>query len=115
MNQNIVLRLQGTFEISSLVVFFTGYYTEILWVMFLGAAMLILDNLMTIIFRLISPLYPLILALLLSIFFTPWYIGVFLACAVFTLLGIHNSFMKIWNPAKVLKRAQENADRFKHP
>ena len=112
MRQNIVLRLQGAFELSSLVVFFAGYYTEILWLMFLGAAMLIMDNLMTIMFGLINPIYLIILAVLLSIFFTPWYIGVFLACAVFTLLVINNSFMKIWNPAEVLKRAEKNADRF---
>lgn len=112
MKQNLVLRIQGFFEISSLLFFFTGYYTEILWLMFLGAAMLVIDNLMTIMFRLISPLYPLLLAVALSLFFTPWYIGVFIACSIFTLLGIHNSFMKIWDPARVLKRAEENADRF---
>lgn len=112
MKQNLVLRIQGFFEISSLLFFFTGYYTEILWLMFLGAAMLVIDNIMTIMFRLISPLYPLLLAVVLSLFFTPWYTGVFMACAIFTLLGIHNSFMKIWDPEAVLKRARENADKF---
>ncbi len=112
MNQRIVLRIQGFFEISSLLLFFTGYYTEILWLMFLGAAMLVIDNLMTIMFRLINPVYPLLLAVVLSLFFTPWYIGVFMACAIFTLLGIHNSFMKIWDPDGVLKRAEKSADRF---
>jgi len=73
--------------------------------------MLIIDNLMTIIFRLINPVYPLLLAVLLSLFFTPWYIGVFMACAVFTLFGIPNSFMKIWDPAMVLIRAQEKTDK----
>jgi hypothetical protein len=111
MNQNLVLRIQGVFELSSLLFFFTGYYTEILWLMFLGGAMLIIDNLMTIIFRLINPVYPLLLAVLLSLFFTPWYIGVFMACAVFTLFGIPNSFMKIWDPAMVLIRAQEKTDK----
>lgn len=112
MNQSLVLRIQGFFEISSLILFFTGYYTEILLLMFLGAAMLVVDNLMTIMFRLINPVYPLLLAVLLSLFFTPWYIGIFMACAIFTLLGIHNSFLKIWDPARVLARARENEGRF---
>lgn len=105
---SLVLRLQGLFEISSLILFFLGYYTEIFWILYLGAGMLILDNITTIMFGLINPLYPIGLSVLFVLFFQPWYYGVFWACAVFTLLGIPNSFLKIWDPGTVLERARQN-------
>jgi hypothetical protein len=65
--------------------------------------MLVADVLMTIRLRVLSPVYPVTLAVLLSLIFTPWYQGVFWTCAVFTLLGIPNSVRKLLSPEKILK------------
>ena len=103
MQQETVLRMQGAFELSALVLYFSGYYGEIPAIMFLGGGMLVMDIAMTIWLRVLSPVYPVTLAVLLSLFFTPWYQGVFWACAIFTLIGTPNSVRKLLSPEKVLK------------
>jgi membrane protein implicated in regulation of membrane protease activity len=103
MQQETVLRLQGAFELSALVLYFGGYFGEAPGIMYLGGAMLVLDIATTIWLRVLSPVYPVTLAVLLSLVFTPWYQGVFWACAIFTLLGSPNSVRKLLSPEKVLK------------
>jgi hypothetical protein len=107
MQQETVLRLQGAFELSALVLYFWGYYGEIMGIMYLGGAMLIADVGMSIWLRVMNPLFPGALAVLFSLFFTPWYVGIFWACAVFTLLGTPNSVRKLVTPEKVIKTFPE--------
>lgn len=103
MKQTTVLRLQGLFEISAVFLFFIGYYGGILPIMFIGAAMLVVDILSTILLGVLNPIYPLALVILLSMVFTPWYYGLFWACAIFSVLGSFNSFRKVIVPDKVLQ------------
>jgi hypothetical protein len=106
MDRCMVLRMQGSFELTALILFFTGYFGGSTWLMLLGGIMLVVDNVMTIALGLTSPLLPLGLSTLLALIVQPWYAGAFLGCAVFTLLGVPNSVRKIWDPEKVLETAE---------
>ena len=103
MKQTTVFRLQGIFELSAIVLYLLGAWGGMPWVMYLGGGMLVLDTLSTVLLRVMNPIYPLALAVLFGIFFTPWYQGVFWACLVFSLLGSPNSFRKVLAPERVLE------------
>jgi hypothetical protein len=55
MQQETVLRLQGAFELSALVLYFGGYFGEAPGIMYLGGAMLVIDIATTIWLRVLSP------------------------------------------------------------
>lgn len=106
MSRQMVLRLQGAFELAAVVLFFTGYFGGVPWLMILGGLLLVADNLMTIGLGLANPLLPLGLATLLALVMRPWYVGVFFGCSAFTLLGLPNSARKLWDPKRVLADAE---------
>ncbi|HDQ41588.1 MAG TPA: hypothetical protein ENN39_11245 [Desulfonatronum sp.] len=106
MDRLMVLRIQGAFELTALIFFFSGYFGGSSWLMILGGIMLVADNLMTILLGLATPLLPLGVSALLALVIVPWYAGVFLGCSIFTLLGVPNSARKLWNPERVLADAQ---------
>lgn len=107
MHQHTVLRLQGAFELTAVILFFVGYLGGPDWLLILGGVMLIVDNLTTIALGLTTPLLPVGLAALLALIVQPWYAGIFLGCAVFTLLGLPNSIRKLWDPEQVLVAAEK--------
>lgn len=106
MSRRTVLRLQGVFELTAVILFFSGYFGGVFWLMILGGLMLVADNLMTVGLGLTNPLLPLGLSALLALVMQPWYAGIFFGCSAFTLLGIPNSARKLWDPERVLADAE---------
>jgi len=73
--------------------------------MMVGGILVILDDVVQIFLGILNPLFPVVLAVVLAVIFTPWYVGVFWASAGFHVLGIPTAFMKIFTPRKFKKIA----------
>lgn len=98
----IIIIFQGLFEILGLGSFLTGYFVNLNSLMIIGGLLVVLDDVIEIYLGSLNPLFPVILAIFLAIFFRPWYIGVFWGSAAFKILGIPTSIMKIFAPKKVI-------------
>jgi hypothetical protein len=99
-----IIIFQGLFELIGLSNFFIGYFVDLRWLMVIGGIIVVLDDVIEIFMGILNPLFPVILAIILAILFTPWYVGVFWASAVFKVLGIPTSIMKIFAPQKIMRK-----------
>lgn len=102
-----VVFFQGVFEIVGFGGFIIGYFMAIPWLMIVAGCLVILDDIIQIAMHILNPLFPVLLAIGLAIVFTPWYVGVFWASAVFKVLGIPASLMKIFRPRRFFEKALE--------
>jgi hypothetical protein len=93
-----VVFIQGLFELVGLGGFLVGYFTEIWWLMLVGGCFVVLDDVIEIGMGILNPLFPVGLAVVLAVFITPWYVGVFWASAAFKVLGIPTSLKKLFTP-----------------
>src|SRR3989304_3685031 len=101
----LIIILQGLFELIGLSCFLIGYFADLKLLMIIGGILVVLDDLIEILMGILNPLFPIILAIILAIIFTPWYVGVFWASAAFKVLGIPTSFIKIFAPQKIMEKA----------
>ena len=101
----IIIIFQGLFELVGLGSFLAGYFIGLKWLMLIGGVLVVLDDVIEIFMGILNPLFPVILAITLAIIFNPWYVGVFWASAAFKVLGIPTSFIKIFAPQKIMKKA----------
>lgn len=101
----VVIIFQGLFELIGLGSFIVGYFIGLKWLMLFGGILVVLDDVIEIFMGILNPLFPAILAIVLAIIVTPWYVGVFWASAAFKVLGIPTSFIKIFAPQKIKEKA----------
>ena len=110
--QIAIIILQGLFEIIGLGSFFIGFFIELRLLMIIGGILVVLDDVIEISIGILNPLFPVILAVVLAIIFTPWYVGVFWASATFKVLGIPSSIIKIFAPHKIMMMASRSRKFF---
>jgi len=92
--------IQGIFELVGLGGFLFGYFADIWWLLVLGGCLVVLDDVIEIGMGILNPLFPVLLAIVLAIFFTPWYVGVLWASAAFKVLNIPTSLRKVITPRR---------------
>jgi hypothetical protein len=102
----LVLVFQGLFELTGLFAFLMGYFAGITSLMLFGGILVVLDDVIEIFMGILNPLFPVLLAIVLAIVFTPWYVGVFWASTAFKVLGIPGSFRKIFAPYKLIEEVE---------
>ncbi len=100
-----IILLQGLFELLGLAAFLAGYFGDVWWLMMAGGVLVVLDDVIEMAMGILNPLFPLLLAAVLTVVLTPWYVGIFWASAAFKVLGIPTSLLKVAAPAKVLAKA----------
>ena len=107
---------QGLCELSGVSLFLTGiffyspYPPDYHWAVILGGIIMLIDDFIEMNIGVLNPLAPIMLAML-GVFIAvyidmQWYIGLFWSTAVFKILGIPTSFIKIFTPSVVVERAQ---------
>ena len=99
-----IIVVQGLFELIGLIGFLSGYFLDIWWLMIVGGVLVLLDDFVEIAMRILNPIFPVLLAIVLAFIFTPWYVGIFWASSAFKVLGIPSSLKKIFAPKKVLAK-----------
>lgn len=95
-----VIVLQGLFELIGLAGFLSGYFLDMQRLMIAGGFLIIFDDIMQVSMGMLRPLYPVLLAVVLAIAFSEWYVGVLWAAAAFRIPGIPISLMRIYRPGK---------------
>lgn len=99
-----IIVVQVLFELIGLIGFLSGYFLDIWWLMIVGGVLVLLDDFVEIAMRILNPIFPVLLAIVLAFIFTPWYVGIFWASSAFKVLGIPSSLKKIFAPKKVLAK-----------
>src|SRR3989304_4398137 len=94
----IVIRLQGLLELTGVLGFMCGYFLEYYWIMVAGGIIVVADVLIEMGLGVLKPLFPIILAIVLALIISPWYVGIFWSSAAFKIFGIPNSINKILRP-----------------
>lgn len=97
----VVVFIQGLFELIGLGSFLLGFFAHIWWLMVIGGCLVVLDDVIEISMGVQNPLVLVIVAVVLGIVITPWYVGVFWASAGFKVLGIPASLHKVFTPRRV--------------
>ena len=97
---------QGAFELAGLGAFLAGFFFDLGWVMVLGGVAIIVDDLVEMAMGVLNPLFPVILAVVLAVLVTPWYVGVFWSSAAFKVFGIPGSLTKVFSPSVVVERVR---------
>ena len=105
----VVVFVQGLFELVGLASFLIGYLGDIWWLMVVGGCLVVLDDIIEVSMGILNPLFPILLASILAIVFTPWYMGVFWASAAFKVLGIPTALKKVLTPKQLAARALQRA------
>lgn len=100
MSPSIIFAL-ALLETLALGAFLFGYFASIGWLLLLGGVFVVLDDVISILLGVLNPIFPIGFAVLLSFFFTPWYVGVFWASAGFSLLDLPSNLVKIFAPGRV--------------
>ena len=90
--------VQGLFELAGLFGFLTGFFLDVGWLVIAGGCLIVLDDLIEIGMGVLKPLFPVLLAIVLAVLLTPWYLGVFWASAAFKVLNVPASLMKVFTP-----------------
>ena len=103
-----VLRVQGAFELSSLSLFVYGYLADSSRLLIVGGCLVVLDDLIEILLGVLNPLFPVLAASIAAFLFTPWYVGVFWASAIFKVLNIPGSLMKLFAPSRFVAKAMRS-------
>ena len=97
--------IQGLVELLGLSAFLAGFFLNIGSLMILGGGLVVLDDIVEMVLGVLNPLFPVVLAGVLAVVFTPWYVGVFWASAAFKVLGVPTAFVKIFSPGRFVGRA----------
>lgn len=97
-----VLVVQGLFELLGLGGFLAGFFLDIAWLMVTGGILVVLDDVIEIAMGILNPLLPILLAVVLAVILTPWYVGIFWASSAFKVLNIPTSFRKVFTPGMVV-------------
>ena len=98
--------VQGLFELLGLIAFLAGYFSDIKWLMVTGGVLVVLDDIIELGMGILNPTFPILLAVVLALIFTPWYVGVFWSSAGFKVLNIPTSLMKVFAPRRLLSEAE---------
>jgi len=104
-----IVFIQGLFELVGLGGFLVGYFSDIWWLMMVGGCLVVLDDVIEIGMGILNPLFPVLLAIVLAFFLTPWYVGVFWASAAFKVLGTPISLRKVFTPRRFAMQALQRA------
>ena len=103
----LILVLQGLVETIGTIGFLFGLF-DIPWLMITGGVLVVLDDAVEIATGVLNPLFPIILAVSLSLVLTPWYTGIFWASAAFKVIGLPMALKKIFVPGQLIARIQED-------
>jgi len=96
MAPELVLRIQGLVEFSGVGLFFVGLFVGEPIVSVIGGLIMVLDDLFEMAMGILNPLFPVLFATVLATLIDPWYMGIFWSLAVFHVLGIPTSLIKIF-------------------
>ncbi len=99
--------LQGAFELLGLTGFLIGYFMDIGWLMILGGVLIVADDVVEVFQGILNPLFPVVFAVALAFWFTPWWVGVFWASAGWKVLGVPTALRKIFTPRRHIAKAVE--------
>jgi len=80
--------LMGFVGMAAPLAFLIGVLASMPWLMMIGGIVLVVRDVVGVLLGVLSPGFPIILAIILAIFVNPWFVGVFWASAVFALLGL---------------------------
>jgi hypothetical protein len=111
MNMAIII-FQGLFELFGALGFIYGYFFNVQWLMVIGGIAVVVDDIIEMILGILNPLFPAILAVILAIVFSPWYVGVFWSSTAFKILGIPSSLLKVFKPKSILERGKPKLSKF---
>lgn len=104
-----VVVAMGLFELAGLGCFLVGYFGGVTWLMIVGGLMVVLDDAVQIMWGILKPQFPVVLAVALAILVRPWYVGVFWASAAFKILGIPRNLVMIFAPHRFVGMMQGTA------
>jgi hypothetical protein len=96
-----VVVIQGLLELGGLGAFVGGYFSHSWWLLVVGGCLIILDDVVEIALGILNPLFPIVLAVILGIAMTPWYVGVFWGTAAFKVLGVPTALRKVLTPKRM--------------
>jgi len=97
-----VFLAQGLFELAGICSFLCGYFLDIYWLLLLGGCLIVTDDLISVSLGALKPHFPVLLAVILAIIFTPWYEGVFWASAIFKIFNIPFSALKVFRSSRII-------------
>jgi hypothetical protein len=98
-------------ELVGLIGFLVGYFLHVKWLTIGGGLLIVFDDLMQMLVGALKPLFPLILAVVLALILSPWYVGIFWASAAFKILDIPTLIVSIFNPSKVVTEHASSAKK----
>lgn len=102
MNPKYIIKLQGGIGLLSLTLFLYGYFSGNGVSMIIGGTILVLEDIIAIRMKVLNPLFPILFAIVLSLIFHPWYVGLFWSIAVLSLFNIPTDFMKLFMTDKIM-------------
>ena len=102
-----VLVVQGLVELIGLSAFLAGYFLDVQLLLLTGGVLILLDDFVEMGMGVLNPVFPVFLAIVLAVIFTPWYVGIFWGSAAFKAVGIPTSLMKVLAPKRFLVRAMD--------
>lgn len=93
-NQAIVRFFAGA-ELFALLAFIAGYFADLYLLMLIGGILLVIQDIFSMVQGILNPIFPIILAIVLAMVFTPWYVGVFWSVAASTILNIPTDIRRL--------------------
>jgi hypothetical protein len=97
--------LSGLVGVAAPIMFLVGSASGLIWLQLVGGAILVLRDLMAVLLGTLNPVFPVLLALVLAIALSPWYVGVFWASAVFAVLGLPFHVRQVLDPRTAFLQA----------
>lgn len=91
-------------NLGSLVGFVLGFFLEVNWLLFICGSLLALDHALQILAGTMRPHFQVLLAVVLAIAISPWYVGVFWSVAALEVLNIPENLRRIIAPGQVARQ-----------
>lgn len=92
------------------VLFLVGIFLRIEPIWFFSGIVLIINDLLAILVGELNPIFPIFSAIIAAIFINPWYLGVFWASEIFSVLSVPTSFLLIFSK-KARQADEENHEK----
>ena len=96
----VIFVVHGLVQLIGLGAFLTGFFMDVGWLTMLGGSLVVLDDVVPIALGVLNPGFPVVLAVVLALFLTPWYMGVFWASAGCMVLEVPTAFIKVVAPKR---------------
>lgn len=95
-NQTIVRFFAGA-ELFALLAFIAGYFTDLYLLMLIGGILLVIQDIFSMVQGILNPIFPIILAIVLAMVFTPLVCRGVLVCRCLHDIEYPNGYKKIEN------------------